>query len=197
MSITMVIKEHFANNSLKEHFGNNSLKDHWGYFVSNNMENGVSKQLYKDNELNIRRFIRKDLDECTELFTKVFLAEPWYDNWVSSDQARNYLNELVENPVFKGFVAFEGSDIMAVCLGHRRSWWMGKEFFVDEFFVQNEKQGNGIGTKAMDIITDNLVEEGYTRLTLLTNKGIPAETFYLKNGFYNNLKRTVMVKELQ
>ena len=157
----------------------------------------LQNQFCTDNGLNIRRFTLGDLDKCAELFKKVFSADPWYDNWVSWNQARNYLNELIENPVFEGFVVFEGSDIVAVCLGHRRSWWMGKEFFVDEFFVENEKQGNGIGTKTLDIITNNLAEEGYTRLTLLTNKKIPAEDFYLKNGFYNNPKRTVMVKELQ
>lgn len=197
MSIKTVIREHFANNSLKDHFDNHSIKEHWGYLIHDKMENGNFKQLYKDNELNIRRFNWEDLDKCTELFTRVFSADPWYDNWVSADQARNYLDELIENPVFQGFVAFEDSKMVAVCLGHRRSWWMGKEFFIDEFFVENEKQGNGIGTITLDIITDNLAMEGYTRLTLLTNKGIPAESFYLKNGFYNNLKRTVMVKELQ
>ena len=71
---------------------------------------------------------------------------------------------------------------------------MGKEFFVDEFFVETGRQGNGIGTKTVDFLVDILREEGYVRLTLLTNKNIPAETFYLKNGFYSNEKRTVMVK---
>lgn len=194
------LKDHFTNSSLKEHLGNNSLKNHWdnhwGYFFQNDMESGISKQFFTGKELNIRRFTWEDLDECAELFKKVFSANPWYDNWVSSDQAKNYLIELIENPVFEGFVAYENSEILAVCMGHRRSWWMGKEFFVDEFFVENKRQGNGIGTKTLDIITNNLAEEGYTRLTLLTNKEIPAERFYLKNGFYNNNQRTVLVKDI-
>lgn len=74
---------------------------------------------------------------------------------------------------------------------------MGKEFFVDEFFVENVRQGNGIGTKMMDFVTNSLAANGYNRLILLTNKEIPAESFYLKNGFYNNYQRTVMVKKLQ
>lgn len=201
MSIKTAIKEHFENSSLNEHFGNSSIKDHWGdhwnYLVHNKMENGDSKQFFIDNGINIRRFIAEDLDKCSELFKEVFSSYPWYDGWVSSDQARNYLNELVENPVSKGFVAFEGTDIVAACFGHKRSWWLGNEFFVDEFFVDNEKQGNGIGTQLLEFISDDLSNQGFSRLTLLTNKEIPAESFYLKNGFNNNPERTVMIKQLK
>lgn len=196
MSIKTSIKDHFTNNHLKEHLGNNAIKDHWGYFAHNNTENSSFEHFYEDNFI-IRSFSEEYLDECSELFKKVFSADPWYDNWISLDQARNYLNELIENPVFEGFVAFEDSKIVSVCIGHRRSWWMGKEFFVDEFFVENGRQGNGIGTKMMDFVTNNLAADGYNRLILLTNKEIPAESFYLKNGFNNNQKRTVMVKEIQ
>ncbi|HMK53245.1 MAG TPA: GNAT family N-acetyltransferase [Methanobacteriaceae archaeon] len=186
MSIKTAVKEHF------EH----SLAEHWAYFFPDGGVDEVTKSIYTDNRIDIRRFTLEDLDECVDLFKKVFSADPWYDKWISKDQTRNYLNELIENPVFEGFVACEDSDIVAVCFGHRRSWWMGKSFFVDEFFVENKRQGNGIGTKLLDCVVNSLAEEKYTCLTLLTNKNIPAETFYLKNGFYNNLQRTVMVKKL-
>lgn len=197
MSIKTSIKEHFTSNQFLGHFENSSLKNHWGYFFQNKPENNFLKELKLDSDLDFRRFSWEDLDECAELFKNVFSADPWYDEWVSLDQSRNYLGELVENPVFEGFVVREDSEIVAVCLGHRRSWWMGKEFFVDEFFVENVRQGNGIGTKMMDFVTNSLAAHGYNRLILLTNKEIPAESFYLKNGFYNNYQRRVMVKKLQ
>jgi aminoglycoside 6'-N-acetyltransferase I len=202
MSIKTSIKQHFTNNHLNliNHFENASLKSHWDYFFPDNPELELPNQTYLEGDSNLkrdlvfRRFNWKDMDECVALFKNVFSADPWFDEWVSLDQSRNYLKELVENPVFEGFLMYEDSKIVAVCLGHRRSWWMGKEFFVDEFFVETGRQGNGIGTKTVDFLVDILREDGYTRLTLLTNKNIPAETFYLKNGFYNNEKRTVMVK---
>jgi aminoglycoside 6'-N-acetyltransferase I len=205
MSIKTSIKEHFTNNhmNIRNHFENApSFKSHWDYLFQDNLELALSNQNYLEGDSNLkrdldfRRFNWGDLDECAELFKNVFSADPWFDEWVSMDQSRNYLKELVENPVFEGFLMCEDSKIVAVCLGHRRSWWMGKEFFVDEFFVENGRQGNGIGTRAVDLLVKTLQEDEYTRLTLLTNKNIPAETFYLKNGFYNNEKRTVMVKEL-
>lgn len=196
MSIKTSIRDHFTNNHFKEHFRSSGLKTHWDYFSRGDVDNEVSKQLYFDGELDFKRFSQEDLDECSELFKKVFTADPWYDEWVSFYQTRNYLKELSDNPVFEGLVARQDSKMVAVCMGHQRSWWMGKEFVVDEFFVENERQGNGIGTRTLDLLADNLFNEGYTRLILLTNREIPAERFYLKNGFYNNEKRTVMVKEL-
>ena len=185
MSIKMAVKEHFLEHSrhIKNHF----------YYIHG--LNGVMS-VNKDMNVLIREFNLKDTDKCAELFKEVFSSYPWYDDWTSFDQAKNYLMELIQNPVFEGFVAYEGQNIVAVCLGHKRSWWMGKEFFIDEFYVRNESQGNGIGTKMMDYVKEILIEENYMRLTLLTNKEIPAEEFYIKNGFYNNQNRTVMVNEL-
>ncbi len=199
MSIKTSIKDHFSNNHLKSHFDHNALKNQWinhkDHFANDKLENEVSKKIY-DDKIVLRKFSWSDLDECVELYKKVFSAHPWYDEWRSSGQVRIYLNELISNPVFKGFIIREDSKVVAVCMGRSRSWWMGKEFYVDEFFVENERQGNGIGTKLLDYVTGILSKEGYRRLILLTNKEIPAETFYLKKGFSNNLKRTVMVKEI-
>jgi len=181
--------------AVKEHFQQSPIADHWAYFFSEESLNDDSP-IFTDNGLKIRKFNSRDLDKCAKLFTKVFSSDPWYDDWKSIEQVRNYLAELIKNPAFEGFVACEGSSIVAVCLGHNRSWWMGKEFIVDEFFVENERQGRGIGTKLLDNVSNYLLGAGYVRLTLLTNKGIPAEDFYLRNGFYNNQKRTVMVKKL-
>jgi len=61
--------------------------------------------------------------------------------------------------------------------------------------VKTGIQGNGLGTKLVNFVIDRLLEEGYARLILLTNKEIPTETFYLKNGFHNNQRRTVMLKK--
>ncbi len=182
--------------AVKEHFQQGPIADHWAYFFPDESVNEMNGPIFTDNGLEIRKFNSSDLDNCAKLFKKVFSSDPWYDDWKSLEQARNYLGELIKNPAFEGFVVCESSDIVAICLGHNRSWWDGQEFFVDEFFVENEMQGNGIGTKLLDEISNYLTCQNYVRLTLLTNKEIPAEAFYLKNGFYNNIERTVMVKEL-
>jgi ribosomal protein S18 acetylase RimI-like enzyme len=191
MSINSSVKEH-----IHEHFSNNPISRHWNYHFSNSNEINEVKSENEDQKLEIRKFSREDTDKCANLFKEVFSDYPWYDDWVSINQARKYLLELIENPAFEGFVAYEGSLIVAVCFGRKKSWWEGKEFFIDEFFVSNLKQGNGIGTKLIDYVKDSLNKEDYRRLVLLTNEGIPAEEFYIKNGFYTKQGRISMINEL-
>lgn len=187
MSIKAVVKEHFFTSPISRH-----LKSHIDYIHGLNGFESV----YTDDNILMRKFTINDTDKCAKLFKEVFSAYPWYDNWTSFEQTRTYLMELIENPVFEGFVAYEGSNIVAVCFGHKKSWWTGREFCIDEFYVRNESQGNGIGTRMLNYVKESLIEEKYKRLVLLTNKEIPAEEFYMKNGFCNNQKRTVMVNEL-
>jgi hypothetical protein len=48
----------------------------------------------------------------------------------------------------------------------------------------------------MDYMVDILSENDYKRLILTTNRNIPAQWFYIKNGFVNNENRVVMIKEI-
>lgn len=191
MSIKASVKEH-----LTIHFTSSPRSRHWMNHISHFHGLNDTRLINESRNLLLKKFTYKDIAKCAELFKEVFSSYPWYDKWVSLNQAKNYIVELVENPVFEGFVAYENSQIVAVCFGHKRSWWMGKEFFIDEFYVRNECQGNGIGTKLLNYVKKSLSEEDYGRLVLLTNKGIPAEEFYIKNGFYTNNDRINMIKEL-
>ena len=93
------------------------------------------------------------------------------------------------NPVFEGFVSYESSDIIAVCLGYKRSWWNGKEFFIDELFVAKKMQGKGIGTQLLNYVESNPLIGDFVRLILLTNNDLPAKEFYLNSGFVINEDR--------
>lgn len=191
MSIKTSVKQHLC-----EHISSSHISRHLNHHFSNSKEFNATKSENNKQKLDLRKFSFEDMDKCAKLFKEVFSVYPWYDNWIYEDQAKEYLIELIENPAFEGFIAYNGHDIAAVCFGHKRSWWMGKEFFIDEFYVANEKQGNGIGTILLNYVKDNLIQEDYSRLILLTNKGIPAEEFYVKNGFYNDQNRINMINEL-
>jgi aminoglycoside 6'-N-acetyltransferase I len=49
--------------------------------------------------------------------------------------------------------------------------------------VQIDEQRSRIGTKLIKYLEKSLVNEVVENITLLTNRGIPAEEFYKKNGF--------------
>ena len=136
--------------------------------------------------IEIREFLKEDMNECTNLFLKVFSGEPWNDKWESFDSAKKYLTEFIENPLFKGFIASENGRIIGVCFGHTRSYWQGKEFQIDEMYVDAELQGKGVGTKLICYVKDDLHKQGIKDFVLITGKDLPAEEFYIKNGFYRN-----------
>lgn len=181
---------------VKQHFSHDHISRHWNMHFSDINEIELTEIENLNETILMKKFNTNDIEKCSELYLRVFSDYPWYDDWLSLNQVQNYLKELTDNPVFEGFVAYENSEVVAVCLGHSRTWWTGKELFIDEFFVRNERQGNGLGTKLLKYVKEYLKNENYERLILLTNKGIPAHEFYMKNGFNNNEQRTVMVKEI-
>lgn len=187
-SVKTLLIEHLNHTTISEH-----IRKHGTLFSKNN--HVVYDSDFFDG-LEISTYTSKDLDDCVDLYLEVFSSDPWFDDWKSRDQVRNYLKELMKNPVFKGYVVYSKDKLLAVCLGHKRSWWSGKEYFIDELFVSNEIQGRGLGTYLLDYVVDMLNMEDCTRLTLLTNRNFPAEKFYLKNGFDIKTERLVMIKEI-
>lgn len=133
--------------------------------------------------MKIRPFIEsKDLSSCISLLINVFNHEPWNDKW-SIESAEKYLQDYIQTPGFKGFIAEEESELKGFIFGFRKRWWEGDEFFVNEMCVQIKEQRSGIGTKLLKYLESSLLSEGIENITLLTNRGIPAEEFYEKNGF--------------
>ncbi len=193
MSIKTAVKEHISYSPLKEH-----LKKHGSFFLNET----VSQQpicsdctaVYQDG-WDMRNFSEEDLNNCVELYKDVFSADPWNDQWIESSVVRDYLNELINNPVFRGYVIYKNSEMIAACLGHSRSWWSGKEFFIDEFFVSAKFQGKGIGTMLMNFVENHPDMINCNIFHLLTDKDVPAKNFYVKNGFKTRDNRITMVKK--
>jgi predicted acetyltransferase len=142
--------------------------------------------------LEFKKFEISFLDECTNLFLKVYSAESWNDKWESFEQARDYLLEFINNPVFNGYIVRKDSKIIGVCLVHKRSWWSGNSYYMNEFFIDSDLQRQGIGTQFMNFIKRSLVEQGIKGIVLITEKGIPAEIFYKKNNFHESQSNIFM-----
>lgn len=146
--------------------------------------------------MRVRKLIHSDIEICTELFIRVFNAEPWNDNW-SRERAKIYLEEYIKSPGFIGAVVELDETIKGFILGSRKSWWSGDEYFVNEFCVDLEIQRRGIGTNLLRFLEETLKNEGVQRITLLTERGIAAESFYMKNEFRVVDRLIFMYKELK
>ncbi|ETP70386.1 GNAT family N-acetyltransferase [Planomicrobium chinense] len=123
-----------------------------------------------------------DLLRCTDVFIEVFNREPWNDEW-EPEKAKQYLLDFYHTPGFLGLVAQEGEEVIGFLFGVHRVWWSGDEFFVHEMCVNSNLQNKGIGKALMDRLLEELEARSITHLSLLTDRGIPAEVFYKKNGF--------------
>jgi len=95
--------------------------------------------------------------------------------------ARNELNE---------------DKIVAVIIGKEKNWWKGKEFYMEEFFVSPELQGQGTGTRMLEFAYNDLKTKGIENVTLLTNTFATAYNFYLNKGFKENQTLRLLYKNI-
>lgn len=131
--------------------------------------------------MEYKLFVENDLLKCTETFIEVFNAEPWNDEWTFT-KAQQYLLDFYHTPGFLGVLAVENEEILGFIFGVHKKWWRGDEFFINEMCVKSQQQNKGIGKALLNRLLREL-DSTVKNITLLTDRGIPAEEFYKKNGF--------------
>ncbi|WP_139083969.1 GNAT family N-acetyltransferase [Paenibacillus sp. HGF5] len=132
---------------------------------------------------HVRWMDESDLEPCSELMLKVFNGEPWFDQWDSVSHVQQYLKEFMDNPVFLGFVIEQEGSILGASFGHTKSWYSGKEYHIQEYFIDTGLQRSGLGSALMNGMKAYLHSMNIHCMVLLTGKGLPAEDFYRKHGF--------------
>lgn len=133
-----------------------------------------------------------DLVKCIETFIKVFNDEPWNDEW-TFPKAHNYLVDFYQTPGFLGVIVIENEEVIGFIMGVQRKWWSGDEFYIHEMCVDTERQNRGIGKSLLEYSIKSLGNH-ISNITLLTDRGIPAEAFYKKNGF-EEIERLVFLSK--
>ena len=128
-------------------------------------------------ELSIR-----DRESITALFTDVFTRAPWYDDWSDLQQLDAYIDDLVGQPNSLTLGYFSEDRLVGLAMGHIKHWHTGTEYFIDEFCVARDQQGKGIGSSFMKAVEDFLTERQIVQIFLLTERDVPAYTFYTHRG---------------
>lgn len=132
--------------------------------------------------MEFKSLTEKDLDACTQAFIDIFNAEPWYDEW-TFDRAKQYISDFYHTPHFFGLLALDKDQIIGFIYGTTRAWWSGNEFYINEMGVKMEYRNQGIGRALLEQLAQALEENHIDNFVLLTDRGMPAELFYQKNGF--------------
>lgn len=143
----------------------------------------------------IRRLTLNDLENCTDLYVKVFNAEPWNDGWKKAD-AQERLDIIFSHKTFLGLGYYHDDELLGFLLGYKEKWLDSYHYYIPEMCVKPFQQGRGIGSSLLEYIETIASDEKMQRVYLLTAKGTPAESFYIKNGFYQSPRMIMMAKKM-
>ena len=117
------------------------------------------------------------------MFIDAFSREPWNEQYKSDEEVRRYFTNFLSLDSFLEFVGLEGGRIIALCAGMRKPWLKGVEYYIDQFCVAPEYQGQGIGSRFFAEIEHRIADWGMKGILLNTEKSYPSYDFYHKNGF--------------
>lgn len=84
--------------------------------------------------------------------------------------------------------------MIAISLGMKKPWINGMEYYIDQFCVKTDLQGKGIGSYFLKLIEQDIRTEKMNAIILNTERGFPAEKFYLKNGFKSVDELIILIK---
>jgi len=136
------------------------------------------------------------LSACADIYLKTFRAEPFGYDWLTEDAALRYFADTARCPGFLGYILLADGRPEGACLGRADGYSRGVLYEIKEFFVEPGSQNKGLGREFLSDIEKDLTNRGVSCITLLTQRGIRAHGFYLRNGFAESAGAVVMAKAL-
>lgn len=134
-------------------------------------------------ELELVNLEKDKLNECVNLFIQTFSQEPWNDVYESKDQVKDFFENHMKNNYFVGYVGMVDNEVIALSIGMTKPWINGMEYYIDEFCISTKLQRQGIGSKFLDLIEQDIKLRGMNAMILNTERNYPSRKFYEKNGF--------------
>lgn len=136
-------------------------------------------------------------EEAAELYRESFKGEPWNDDWSDQKQLTEYIKEVSGHYNALNYGLLIDGKLVAVSLGGIRHWWEGANYNIDEFCVSKKLQGQGIGSRFMAMIEEDIKKRGVAGIFLQTDIDKPSFKFYQKNGFINLEKHVSLFKSVK
>lgn len=135
--------------------------------------------------LRLKELSIAEKDIITQLFLSVFTQEPWNDDWSDEKQLDAYITDLTGNLNSLSLGVFdEDGNIVGMSLGNIKHWYSGTEYCIDELCVLSSMQGQGVGSKFLELIEEYLKDRDIYSIYLQTERDVPAYNFYKKRNFF-------------
>ena len=123
------------------------------------------------------------LPQMAKLYREAFAGEPWNDDWSDTKQLNEYMKDISKAYNALNYGLLIDGKLMGMSVGRINHWWEGTNYNIEEFFIAPKLQGQGLGTRFMELIEEDIKKRGLAGIFLQTDSDKPAYRFYKKNGF--------------
>ena len=143
--------------------------------------------------LTYRRMNPADFPACARELIAAFAEEPWSEVW-TYEQAYDRIEEIMSARVSRGIVCMDGEVCVSMLCGRIMTYQDKKMLWIDEFSVHPAYQRQGIGSRMLAFLRQELLKEPQpiNHMALITTHGFPSVAFYEKNGFVEQSDELVM-----
>jgi len=124
-----------------------------------------------------------DFEDILRIYLDAFTAPPLNYDFLTEQNARRYISDLIKTPGFMGYTYAVDGEIIAFCFGKLDNYFEGSVFKVDELAVASAHHRGGVGSAVMNLLETKLAGYNVAAVSLQTSRTLPAFGFYLKNGY--------------
>lgn len=146
--------------------------------------------------MEVKTLTTAQAPEIRRLILEIFSGEPWNDVW-SDEQLRRYVRELLTGSGALAWGLYEAGRLIGISLGRVKHWCAGTEYWIEEFGIQPQRQGRGLGSQFLAQVEELVREQGISEIVLLTQRTVPAYRFYQRHGFAQQPEQVFFTKELR
>ena len=147
--------------------------------------------------MELKRLSMADREKISALFCDVFTHAPWHDDWSDAEQLNAYIDDLVGQRCSLALGYFDSETLVGLAMGYIKHWHAGTEYVIDEYCIDRQRQGQGIGGAFMRAIEGYLTRQGIHRMFLQTEQDAPAYAFYQRRGFQELTGHVSFSKEIK
>ena len=137
-----------------------------------------------------------DAPLCTRLFFDVFSNPPWEYPWITIENVRRYMDDMLSLPGALSFLYYENETLTGLCIGGVNDYFLEPQYEIKEFAISQTRQRKGAGTRMLAEVENYLAKSGINTIFLHTSRSIPAYDFYKKNGYTTIEDNVYFVKQL-
>ena len=121
---------------------------------------------------------KKDIEACACLFSEVYKAAPYHEEWHPSD-AIAYLERFREIDPNGCLVAIEDGEIIGAVFSFSYPWHKDKLVCIQELFVSSEQRMQGVARQLLAQLSHGKKMGAW----LVAHENAEAAKFYQKMGF--------------